>query len=78
MHARDNPFPGVVTPPVDSQGALHPQSIFDGPARDSRAIVEHKFEVTQCELANRNGGNPDGYTSDHVGIVESEDSECSS
>ena len=51
---------------------------FDGLARDCRAIVEHKFEVTQSELANQNGGNPEGYTSDHVGIVESEDSECSS
>ena len=51
---------------------------FDGLARDSRAIVEHKFEVTQSELANQNGGNPAGYTSDYVGIVESEESEgCS-
>ena len=51
---------------------------FDGLARDSRAIVEHKFEVTQLELANQNGGNLDGYTSEHIGIVESEESECSS
>ena len=51
---------------------------FDGLARDSRAIVEHKFEVAQPELANQSGGNPEGYTSDHVGIVESEDSEGSS
>ena len=51
---------------------------FDGLARDSRAIVDHKLEVAQRESANRSGGNSDGRTSEWVGIVDSEESGCSS
>ena len=51
---------------------------FDGLARDSRAIIEHKFEIAQRELATQNGENPEGYTSGHVGFEESEDSGYSS
>ncbi len=51
---------------------------FDGLARDSRAIIEHKFEITQREFATQNGEDPEGYTSDHVGFEEPEDSGYSS
>ncbi len=43
-----------------------------------RAIVVHKFEITQRELANQTGADPDGYTSDHVGFEEPEEAGYSS
>ncbi len=62
-----------------ARGFLLPfENEFDGLARDSRAIIEHKFEITQRELATQNGENPEGYTSDHVGFEGPEDSGYSS
>ena len=62
-----------------ARGLLLPfEKEFDGLARDSRAIIDHKFEITQRELANQTGADPDGYTSDHVGLEETEESGYSS
>ncbi len=56
-----------------SRGLLRPfEKEFDGLARDSRAITGHKLEVTQRELANQSGEDPERYRSEHIGFEEPE------